>query len=99
MALSLNSVTELGAAIRDRRRALGFSQRELADRVGVSRQWVVGVEAGRSRTEVGLLLRTLKALDLALLLDDGSASSADPGGGAVLGADIDALIERTRGTK
>ncbi len=96
MPVALRSVAELGAAIRDRRRALGLSQQELAERAGVSRQWIVGVEAGHDRAEVGLLLRTLRALDSTVFLDDGEPGDAGAGP-LVSSADIDALIDRTRG--
>ncbi|WP_442942212.1 helix-turn-helix transcriptional regulator [Nonomuraea sp. NBC_00507] len=36
---------ELGALIRERRRALGRTQQAVADEVGVSRQWIVRLEA------------------------------------------------------
>ena len=96
MPIVLHSVTELGAAIRDRRRSLGLSQQELADRAGASRQWIVGIEAGRERAEVGLLLRALGALGLAMSLDDGEMH--DVGGDSwVSSADVDALIDSARG--
>ena len=57
---------DLGRLIRARRRALGLGQQELAERVGVSRLWIVEFERGKPRAEVGLVLRTLTALGLAL---------------------------------
>lgn len=60
----VHSARELGLAIRERRRELGMGQLELATNVGVSRQWISGVERGKPRAEVGLVLRTLRALDL-----------------------------------
>ncbi len=96
MPVALRSVTELGAAIRDRRRALGLSQQGLAERAGASRQWIVGVEAGHERAELGLLLRTLSALGLVLALDDGESSEAG-GDSLVSAADIDALVDAARG--
>lgn len=57
---------DLGKLIRGRRRALGLGQKELADRVGVSRLWIIEFERGKPRAEVGLVLRTLNALGLEL---------------------------------
>jgi len=37
------------AVIRDRRKELGLEQADLASRIGVSRQWLIGVERGRPR--------------------------------------------------
>ena len=52
--------------IRARRKQLGLDQRTLAERIGVSRQWLVEVEKGKPRAELGLVLRALHALELAI---------------------------------
>lgn len=39
-----------GNIIRDRRTDLGLSQRDLADKIGMSRQWVVRFENGHAAT-------------------------------------------------
>jgi y4mF family transcriptional regulator len=62
----IRTPADLGAVIRDRRKRLGLDQAELAARVEVSRQWIVGVEQGRARAELGLVLRTLDVLGLRL---------------------------------
>lgn len=68
---------ELAIAVRERRRELGLSQQQLAARLGVSRQWVVGLEAGRPRAELGLVLRTLRSLDLRVLVEPMPSGSID----------------------
>lgn len=55
---------DLGLLIRARRRELGLDQQTLAERVGVSRLWLIEFERGKPRAEIGLVLRTLAALDL-----------------------------------
>ncbi len=62
----LRTPTDLGAVIRDRRKQLGLGQAELAPRIGVSRQWVIGIERGRARAELALVLRTLDELGIRL---------------------------------
>lgn len=57
---------DVAASIRSRRRALGLTQAELAARAEVSRQWLVEVESGHPRAEIGRLLEVLKALGLSL---------------------------------
>ncbi len=57
---------DFGAIIRDRRRQLELEQAELAKLIGVSRQWVVGIEQGRERAELGLVLRALDSLGISL---------------------------------
>jgi HTH-type transcriptional regulator/antitoxin HipB len=64
--IAIRTPRDLGALIRDRRRTLGLDQRTLADQVGVSRQWIIEVERGKPRAEVGLVLRTLEALGVRL---------------------------------
>lgn len=51
---------DLGAQIRSARRAKGWSQQELADRVGTSRQWVVSVEKGAPTARIDLVLQALR---------------------------------------
>lgn len=64
--MRIRTPADLGALIRGRRTDLGLDQKSLAATVGVSRQWVVEVEKGKSRAEVGLILRTLEALGVNL---------------------------------
>jgi HTH-type transcriptional regulator/antitoxin HipB len=52
--------------IRDRRLDLGWSQAELAERIGMTRQWVIGLEKGSAGAALGTVLRTLAELGLVL---------------------------------
>ena len=67
----ITTAHDIGLVIRERRRELHLDQRGLAERIGVSRQWVVAVEKGKPRAEIGLILRTLRALDLHVVIDTG----------------------------
>jgi len=64
--MRIRTPADLGALIRDHRTKLGLDQKSLAQKVGVSRQWIVEVEKGKPRAAIGLLLRTIGALDIAL---------------------------------
>lgn len=86
---------DLGALIRDRRRRLGLDQRALAERVGVSRQWIIEAEQGKPRAAIGLLLRTLDVLGVTLAVDE-AAPTAPPGRAAAALPDIDAIVRRSR---
>jgi len=66
---AVRTAVELGAAIRGRRKALGLGQAALAQRVGVTRQWVIDIEKGKPRAELELVMRALHALDLAILIE------------------------------
>jgi HTH-type transcriptional regulator/antitoxin HipB len=70
----LRTAREIGLRIRDRRMQLGLSQAELAERVGMTRQWVIGLEKGAPGAALGTVLRTLS--ELGLVLD---ISVPDPG--------------------
>ncbi len=88
----LRTPNDLGSAIRDRRRRLNLDQSDLARQIGVSRKWIIDVEKGKPRAEIGLVLRTLDALGLRLSLDP-AGENAIP---AVPVADIDKILDRTR---
>lgn len=90
------SLADIGARIRLRRLELGLGQQELADRVGVSRQWIVGLEGGRTRADAGLVVRTIEALGLGIFLEAASAPSRVQFPN-VPDVDLDMLIERSRG--
>jgi HTH-type transcriptional regulator/antitoxin HipB len=92
MGMLLRSSDALGAAIRQRRRALGLNQMQLAEQIGVSRQWVIAMEKGKDSAEVGLLLRALAALGLALEL----APLKTRGSSRIPEIDIDAIVQRAR---
>ena len=64
--MNIVSVNDLTASIRQARKKLGWTQAKLAERSGVSRDWIIGLEKGKPSLELGLVLRTLKALDLRL---------------------------------
>jgi HTH-type transcriptional regulator/antitoxin HipB len=67
--MHIRTPVDLGALIRQRRTALGLSQKSLADKVRVSRQWIVEVEKGKPTAEVGLVLRTMDCLGILLAAD------------------------------
>jgi HTH-type transcriptional regulator/antitoxin HipB len=62
----IRTTHEVGLLVRDRRRAAGLTQGELAERVGASREWIRQLESGKPRLELGLTLRALTALGIAL---------------------------------
>jgi HTH-type transcriptional regulator/antitoxin HipB len=64
--MKIRTAADLGAFIRERRVKLGMDQSDLAEKAGTSRKWIVEVEQGKPRAEVGLVLRTLKTLGVSL---------------------------------
>jgi HTH-type transcriptional regulator/antitoxin HipB len=85
---------DVGLLMREQRRRLGLDQGELARRARVSRQWVIEVEQGKARAEVGLVLRALGVLGLTLDIQEARQRVAQDG--ARLPIDLDAVIERAR---
>lgn len=69
--LNARSLPRLGAAVKRLRLDRGMTQAELAGAAGVSRQWLVGLERGKTTgLEVGRLLRVLDELDASLAIRD-----------------------------
>ena len=91
--MRFRSPRELGAIIRQKRRTLGLDQKELARRVGVSRQWIVAVEQGKPRAALGLVLQTVYALGIVLDASDLPPSRPQ---NVADSPDIDAIIEAAR---
>jgi y4mF family transcriptional regulator len=95
MATQINSIRDLVAAARGRRKSLGWTQSELADRAHVSRQWISEFEAGKPTAELGLTIRLLDALDLRLTLDTGEERHPAREQSAVT-VDLDAVLDDYR---
>lgn len=81
---------DLGAVIRDRRKQLKLDQAAFAKRIGASRQWVIEIERGHPRAEMGLVLRALDVIDIHL---DTKVDQAKRSRGA---DDIDAILAKAR---
>ncbi len=64
----VHTPAEFGQAIRARRRALGWTQTQLAAAAGVGRRWIIDLEAGKVTASLGLVMRTLAALSLEVAL-------------------------------
>lgn len=64
--MKIRTAADLGAFIRERRVKLGMDQSDLAEKARTSRKWIVEVEQGKPRAEIGLVLRTLKTLGVSL---------------------------------
>ena len=89
----IHTPADMGAVIRDRRKELGLDQATLAQRIGVNRKWVIGIERGRARAELGLVLRALDTLGIPL--NTGAATKARKAS-PVPTVDIDAIVSSAR---
>jgi HTH-type transcriptional regulator/antitoxin HipB len=86
--MRLQSIKEIGALIRDRRKLQKLEQAELARRAGVSRKWLIELEHGKSRVDLALVMRTLEALGLELRVEARRRANAT--------VDIDAIVDAAR---
>lgn len=88
----------IGAVIRARRRELKLGQAVLAARVGTTRQWLIAIEKGKATAELGLVLRTLNALQLILdIRAEGEAGAPMKSGpGELPRIDIDKIVNSAK---
>jgi transcriptional regulator with XRE-family HTH domain len=66
--IAIRTTRSLGAAVRSRRLALGWSQAKLADQLRVQRQWVIRLEAGSDGAQIGTVLKALTVLGLSIVI-------------------------------
>jgi HTH-type transcriptional regulator/antitoxin HipB len=95
--MQVHTARDIGALIRDRRKKQKLDQAELADKVGVNRRWVLEVERGKPRAEIGLVLKTLDALGFTLRVEDESARQ--DAARTIDSIDIDSIIEEAKRPK
>ncbi|AEE47520.1 helix-turn-helix transcriptional regulator [Cellulomonas fimi] len=60
----VRTMVDMGAVLRDAREAAGRTQAELARAAGVSREWLINVEAGRTAADLPRLLAVMGELGL-----------------------------------
>lgn len=76
--MDVHTVQDLGAAVRQARTTRGMTQVALAQKAGVSREWLVRFEQGQHRLEAQLVLDTVAAAGLRLELVEDDNENADP---------------------
>lgn len=76
MQIPINSVKDLGLALRAVRRNDHVRLDDMADMVGVSKQFASDVELGKDTVRMGLVLKVLSEMGLRLSVDipEGAAS-------------------------
>lgn len=83
---------ELGLLVRERRQDLRLSQVELAAHAGVSREWLLAVEKGHPRAELGKILALLAELGLSFDLSPDDGFEVAPSEQPAL-VDLDILLD------
>jgi len=64
--VKLERVAEFGTLVRRRRKQTGLTQAELAERAGVTRQWLSRFEAGTEDASLAKTLSVLEVLEISL---------------------------------
>lgn len=75
--MRVRTIWEMGLRIRDRRLELGWSQAQLADRLGTTRQWVNSLEQGNPGAALGQVLQAIEVLGLRLDVRDRRRKGAE----------------------
>lgn len=68
--MRVRTVRELGGAVRTRREALGWSQGQVAEQAGVTREWVVRFEGGKPSVRLDRVFDVLGVLGLSVELGE-----------------------------
>jgi HTH-type transcriptional regulator/antitoxin HipB len=76
--MRLRTPNDIGHLVRAQRKKRGWTQADFAQRLGVSRLWILQLEQGKETAQVGLVLRALNELDISLDVDLRPASLNDP---------------------
>jgi HTH-type transcriptional regulator / antitoxin HipB len=95
--ISLRTPRDIGLVLREARKRAKMNQADLAERLGVSRKWVVEAERGNSGAALGTVLRALEVVGVRLgsvTSDDASARPPHPAYPPEI--DIDAVVAATR---
>ncbi|WP_417842129.1 helix-turn-helix transcriptional regulator [Terasakiella sp.] len=75
IAMKILSTTDIGRAIRNKRKAMKLNQGQLAKRLAVSQPWISDVENGKDTVSLGGVLRVLAHLGLSVHVDDRNQNS------------------------
>jgi DNA-binding XRE family transcriptional regulator len=90
--MRIRTPADLGGLIRTTRKKLRLDQFTLAKKIGVSRLWLIEIEKGKPRAEIGLVLRALDALHITLNATTAAKTPKRP----ETTVDIDRIIANAR---
>ena len=91
--MRIRTPADLGALIRRTRKKLRLDQSTLAKKIGVSRLWLIEIEKGKPRAQIGLVLRALDALQIGFTAAMIAPPSHKDSGTAI---DIDRIVATAR---
>lgn len=85
---------QLGRVVRLKRQEKGLSQSALAAQLGAERKWVIRLESGNPKAELGLVLKVLDALDLRASLGEEKPPSSSKDGRVAEPSRLDEVFRR-----
>lgn len=65
-SVPIQHVRDIGALVRRRRKIMQLDQAELAERIGVSRAWIIKIEKGHPNAQAGLLFQLFNYMDISI---------------------------------
>lgn len=74
-AAVVRTVRDIGMIARDRRKSLGWTQQNLAEKIGSQKKWVVEFEAGKPTLEAGRMMLAINILGLEFNLGEASTET------------------------
>jgi y4mF family transcriptional regulator len=77
--MTVQDTTQLGATIREARKRLQVTQKDLAMTSGTGLRFVIDLERGKPTCQIGKILQVLQALGLRLILTGSAASTPEEG--------------------
>ena len=81
MISAISTAKQFGEHVRERRKSLNMTQRELALAVGVGERFIVELENGKETCQLGKSLRLAKAVGIQLIDDAENAGRGVHGSG------------------
>lgn len=93
----IRSAADIASVVRAARQRRRMTQRDLALAAGVSRRWIVDLEAGKPRAEIGLVLAVLDALAVPLMADTPAPVSSGDASVPASPVDLDEHLQRLAG--
>jgi len=96
--IPLRTAREVGVLLRDARKRANLDQATLAERLGVSRKWVVDAERGNPGASLGTVLRALDivGVHLAFATNDESSKRTSRSRPDATAIDIDEIVNASR---
>ena len=93
----IRSAIDVGQVVRAARHRRRMTQSDLALAAGVSRRWIVNLEAGKPRAELALVLAVLDALGTPLTVETPDAPTVTDSPGPTARLDLDDHLSRLAG--